>query len=143
MTLGYRFGKWLPHITYAQIDGKSSSFGAVGPGGDKAISCAMVQTTGGDCTPFGGAGSALFNFPVAVQSSITAGLRYELNDSAAIKIEHSVIDVETDQAKLSETNNPPDPAGIIINFGLFDTSFSNPSPTKKVGVTSIALDIIF
>jgi len=30
------------------------------------------------------------NFPVPIQTSITAGLRYEVNDSAALKIEYQV-----------------------------------------------------
>ncbi len=80
----------------------------------------------------------LFNFPVSLQTSITAGLRYELNDSAALKIEYSVVDVERDASEIASANNP-----FGINFGLFDTSFTNPSPTDDVGITSIALDVIF
>ena len=113
-TLGYRFGKWLPHITFASIDGKAST---VTP---EAI-------TGGPVD---------MNFPVAIQTSVTYGLRYEINDSAALKIEHSVVDVEQDTNELANANQ-------IMNFGLFDTSFSNAPPTEKVGVTSIALDVIF
>lgn len=127
-TLGYRFGKWLPHITYAAIDGKPSTFEA----GTPAVTCAST-TTAGPC--MAGPGTALMNFPVSIQTSITYGLRYELNDSAALKIEHSVVDVENDPSKIDHPFN--------INFGLFDTSFTNPSPTEKVGVTSIALDVIF
>jgi hypothetical protein len=91
-------------------------------------------------TPFGpaNAGDPLFNFPIPIQSSVTAGLRYEVNDSAALKVEYSVVDVETDPAEVAKSGNP-----FNINFGLFDTSFTNPSPAKKVGVTSIALDVIF
>jgi hypothetical protein len=133
-TFGYRFGKWLPHITFASIEGKSSS---VNPG---AVSCAASTGTGGCNTPLGNVpgGTPLFNFPVPIQTSITAGLRYEVNDSAALKIEYSMVDVETDPAEIAKSNNP-----FNINFGLFDTSFTGASPTEKVGITSIALDVIF
>ncbi len=136
-TIGYRMGKWLPHITVAAIEGQSST---ITPG---AVSCAASETSG--CATPGGtlnAGDPLFNFPVQLQTSVTAGLRYEVNDSAALKIEYSVVDVETDQNELAAANQPGFP-GQRINFGLFDTSFTNPSPTDKVGVTSIALDVIF
>ena len=135
-TFGYRVGKWLPHITFASIDGTASS---VGPA---AISCAASS---GGCpniaAAFGYPGvpatTPLFNFPVAIQSSVTYGLRYEMNDSAALKIEYSVVDVEKDPAKLAE-------AGQMFNFGLFDADFENLAPpTDKVGVASIALDVIF
>ena len=133
-TLGYRFGKWLPHITFASIDGKASS--ETDASGNFAVTCG--DGTGVAC----GGNLSLMNFPVAVQTSVTYGLRYEINDSAALKIEHSVVDVENDQAELDGSNNPVGPGGII-NFGLFDTSFTNAAPTEKVGVTSIALDVVF
>jgi len=37
------------------------------------------------------------NFPVSIQTSVTAGLRYELNDSAALKMEYEVVDVNNNQ----------------------------------------------
>ncbi len=114
-TLGYRFGKWLPHITFASIDGKAST-----------VTPTAITASSTD----------VMNFPIAIQTSITYGLRYELNDSAALKIEHSVVDVEQDANELASANQG-------MNFGLFDTSFSNAPPTEKVGVTSIALDVIF
>lgn len=133
-TLGYRFGKWLPHVTYAVIDGETST---VSPG---AVSCAASSSAGCDLDGPGPAlpvtaGTPLMNFPVSIQTSITYGLRYELNDSAALKIEHSVVDVENDP------NNIDHPFGI--NFGLFDNSFTGQAPTEKVGVTTIALDVVF
>ncbi len=131
-TLGYRIGKWLPHLTYATIDGKAST---VTP---QAVSCGSANC---DLTPLGipqsvTGGSPLFNFPIAIQSSITAGLRYEVNDSAALKIEYAVVDVENDPNALAEANQQ-------FNFGLFDTSFVLMPPKDKVGVASIALDVIF
>jgi hypothetical protein len=131
-TLGYRIGKWLPHITYALIEGKASTYS---PG---AVSCAA---SGSSCvTPLGTvpAGTPLFNFPVPLQSSVTAGLRYEVNDSAALKMEYSLVDVNTNASDLADSNNP-----FGINYGLFTTSFTGTSPTKKVGIASVALDVIF
>jgi hypothetical protein len=137
-TLGYRIGKWLPHITYATIDGKAST---ITPG---AVECAASSGTvagGGGClTPLGAVdgGTPLFNFPIAVQTSITAGLRYEVNDSSALKFEYSVVDVENDPNELASTNNP-----LGVNYGLFNTDFTLAPPKDKVGVASIALDVIF
>ncbi len=128
-TLGYRFGKWLPHITYASIDGKAST--ATDASGNYAVTCA--DGTGVAC---GTPDQNIMNFPVAIQTSVTYGLRYEINDSAALKIEHSVVDVEQDANVLADANQG-------MNFGLFDTSFTSAAPTEKVGVTSIALDVVF
>ena len=118
-TLGYRFGNLLPHITYATIDGTAST---VTPG----------AITGGPLPPEG------INFPIAVQTSITAGLRYEVNDSAALKFEYSAVDVEDDPNELASTNNP-----FGANYGLFNTDFTKASPDGTVGVYSVALDVIF
>ncbi len=137
-TLGYRFGKWLPHITFASIDGEASTYGL--STGEGAVECGQSAATC-DLSPMGGSavpsGTGFMNFPIAIQSSVTYGLRYEINDSAALKIEHSVVDVEQDMSELSGANQ-------MFNFGLFDSNFETMSPpTEKVGVTSIALDVIF
>lgn len=137
-TFGYRMGKWLPHLTIASIEGEAGESASV------AVTCSNAV---GDCATLNGAfglGTSgtgalnLTNFPVPVQTSVTAGLRYEVNDSAALKIEYSVVDIETEFSELSTPGNP-----FGINFGLFDTSFTNPPPTEKVGIVSIALDVIF
>jgi hypothetical protein len=134
-TLGYRIGKWLPHLTYATIDGKASTYSP------EAVSCG--EAAGCDLTPVGNpvtvpGGTPLFNFPIAVQTSITAGLRYEVNDSAALKFEYAVVDVENDPNELASTNNP-----LGVNYGLFNTDFTLAPPKDKVGIASIALDVIF
>ena len=121
-TFGYRFGKWMPHITFASIDGEAST---VTPG-------AVEVTSIGGPVPQG----TTFNFTVAIQTSITAGLRYEVNDSAALKIEYQVVDVEDDPAELAAANQQ-------ANYGLFNTDFTKQSPTDKVGIISVALDVIF
>jgi hypothetical protein len=131
-TFGYRFGKWMPHITFAAIDGEASTVGlATGEG--------AISVPG-----FGG----VMNFPVAIQTSVTAGLRYEVNDSAALKFEYMVVDVETDQQELGDANQPGGPGfGVpYVNYGLFNTDFSafpDNLPTDKVGIMSVALDVIF
>ncbi len=125
-TLGYRFGKFMPHITFASIDGDAST---VTPG-------AVVINAGEP------AAGAMFNFPVAIQTSITAGLRYEVNDSAALKFEYMVVDVETDQQALADANQPGMP-GALANYGLFNTNFAQSPPQGQVGIMSVALDVIF
>ena len=128
-TLGYRIGKWLPHLTYATIDGKAS---LVNP---PAVTCADPSgcNLGPVTVPDGG---GISNFPVAIQTSVTAGLRYEVNDSAALKFEYAVVDVENDPQELAQANQQ-------TNYGLFDTNFLLAPPKDKVGVASIALDVIF
>jgi hypothetical protein len=122
-TLGYRIGKWLPHITYATIDGKASTVGLAT--GDGAVTGPGIPVPPGS-----------FNFPVAIQTSVTAGLRYEVNDSAALKFEYAVVDVENDPAELADANQG-------VNYGLFNTDFTLAPPSDTVGIASIALDVIF
>ena len=120
-TLGYRFGKFLPHITFASIDGEAS---VVQPGAVTGATSALPVPGGS------------FNFPVPIQTSITAGLRYEVNDSAALKIEYQVVDLEQDPAELQAANQG-------FNYGLFNTNFSQSPPQNDVGIMSVALDVIF
>jgi len=126
-TVGYRFGKFLPHITFASISGEASTFGL--STGNGAITDGNVPSA----LPVPG-GS--LNFPIQIQTSITAGLRYEVNDSAALKIEYQVVDVEQDPAELAAANQG-------FNYGLFNTNFSQSPPQSKVGIMSVALDVIF
>ena len=123
-TLGYRFGKWLPHLTFASVTGEASTVGLPADG------VAEVLT--------GPAAGFQLNYPVPIQTSITAGLRYEVNDSAALKIEYMVVDVETDQQTLSDANEPGN-----FNYGLFNTNFDQAGPQNQVGIMSVALDVIF
>jgi hypothetical protein len=118
-TLGYRIGKFLPHLTYASIDGTAST---KTPG--------VAQVTSGPAT------GASFNFPVPIQTSITAGLRYEVNDSAALKIEYEVVNIAQDAKSLSEAHQQ-------TNYGLFNTDFNRQPPQSNVGIVSVALDVIF
>ena len=95
ITLGYRMGKYLPHVTFATIDSE--------PAG------------------------AVPNFSQgARQDSVTLGLRYELNDSAALKMEYQTTELE---------NN----AG---NIGLYQP-FSSALAEDKMSLLSVAVDIIF
>ncbi len=91
LTLGYRMGKYLPHITVANSES----------------------------TPFAGGGGN----PGVNQDSITLGLRYELNQVAALKME--VQSIEPSEA---------------AQAGLFNGSLIN---TNKANMLSIAVDVIF
>ena len=121
-TFGYRIGKFLPHITFASVEGEASTVG--------------LPTAGAATVATGMATGVNLNFPVAVQTSITAGLRYEVNDSAALKVEYMVVDVEQDPSELAAANE-------MFNFGLFNTNFDQAGPQDKVGIFSVALDVIF
>ena len=103
VTLGYRMGKYLPHVTFATIDSDPS--GAFDP------------NFGGPGVPGPSQG--------ARQESITLGLRYELNDSAALKMEYQTTELE---------NN----AG---NLGLYQPFAS--LEEDKMSLVSVAVDIIF
>ncbi len=124
-TFGYRMGKFLPHLTLASVKGEGSTVGLATNSG---------AVTGPNGAPIPGLGS--LNFPVAIQTSITAGLRYEVNDSAALKVEYMLVDVEQDPSELAAANQG-------FNYGLFDTNFSQLGPQDKVGILSVALDVIF
>jgi hypothetical protein len=139
VTLGYRFGKFFPHITFASIEGEASTIGIGSNGG--AITGPIDNAPGGTGLPtpltLGPPGSPTsLNFPVQIQTSITAGLRYEVNDSAALKVEYQVVDVEQDMSELQKANQS-------FNYGLFNTDFSRAAPQDKVGILSIALLVIF
>ena len=124
-TIGYRFGKWLPHLTFASITGEASTVGLPDNGAAVLTPPAVLPD-----------GSTSVNFPVPIQTSITAGLRYEVNDSAALKIEYQVVDVEQDPQTLQDANQ-------AFNYGLFNTNFEMIGPQEKVGIMSVALDVIF
>ena len=126
-TFGYRMGKWLPHITIAAIDGDFAT------GGNAAVTCAAPLGCNATTVAFGAVafpGGA--QFPYKEQTSITAGARYELNDSAALKFEYQVVDVES-------KNNTP----AFQNFGLFTPTFAGAATSEKIGIASFALDVIF
>jgi len=99
VTLGYRMGKYLPHLTFATID----SDPAAAPG---------VATQG------------------ARQETITLGLRYELNDSAALKMEYASITLE---------DNPGN-TGLFSTLDLQDGSAFESDTTSLI---SVAIDVIF
>ena len=89
LTLGYRMGKYLPHITVANSES----------------------------TPFVGGGN-----PGVNQDSITLGLRYELNEAAALKME--LQSIEPSQ---------------VTESGLFNGALTD----DKANMISIAVDVIF
>lgn len=131
-TFGYRFGKWMPHITFASIEGEASLVG-INDGTNSGVASLTNAVNGTDV--FYAPGLNTINFPAPTQTSITAGLRYEVNDSAALKVEYQVIDVEQDNLE-ADTNHG-------FNYGLFNTNFTKVGPQENVGILSVALDVIF
>jgi len=96
VTLGYRMGKYLPHITYATIDSE--------PAGTPA-----QMYSQGDR-----------------QDTITVGLRYEINDSTALKMEYAQVELEA----------------FLGNDGLYN-GVSSALKEDKASVISVAVDVIF
>jgi hypothetical protein len=131
-TFGYRFGKWMPHITFASIEGEASLVG-ISDGNNSGVA-SLASINGPFFIDPGGTLNTI-NFPAPTQTSITAGVRYEVNDSAALKIEYQVIDVEQDNL-VADTNH-------AFNYGLFNTNFTKVGPQESVGIMSVALDVIF
>ncbi len=99
VTLGYRMGKYLPHLTFATID--SDPIGAFNP-------ATMGPSQG------------------ARQDTITLGLRYELNDSAALKMEYAQIQLENNTG----------------NIGLFQP-ISSQFESDTTSMLSVSVDVIF
>ena len=96
VTLGYRMGKYLPHITYSTIDSEPAGTTAAGYSqGDR-------------------------------QESITVGLRYEINDSTALKMEYATVELEA----------------FAGNDGLYNGVTSGLTE-DKASVISMAVDVIF
>ncbi|VAW70296.1 hypothetical protein MNBD_GAMMA10-2612 [hydrothermal vent metagenome] len=113
VTLGYRMGKYLPHLTFATIDSD--------PAG--AYTCGS-PTDASSCGPRQG----------ARQDSITLGLRYELNESAALKIEYQQIELEDNVGNY----------GLFQPFSLNDPLNSSTSLIEdKTSLISVAIDVIF
>lgn len=100
ITLGYRMNKYLPHITFATADASP-----IGP---------FVPNNGG---PSQG----------VQQESITLGLRYELNDSAALKMEYAIIELDN----------------VLGNRGLFQPTLTSGLDNSKTNLISVAVDVIF
>ena len=102
LTLGYRMGKYLPHLTFAAIDSDPA-----GP--------PNTHTQG------------------ARQETVTLGLRYELNDSAALKMEYAQI------VREDELFNP----GLFSSFDLEDVPNGNAFESDTTSLVSVAIDVIF
>lgn len=119
VTLGYRFGKYLPHITFATSDADT----VTAPGGANGFAVANS----------------------IIQDSITLGLRYELNDSAALKIEYQVVDIDFDESINNQAAVTAASAGgpvpVAAGNGLFTAGQFLTDDTT--GIFSVAIDVIF
>jgi len=101
VTVGYRMGNFLPHLTIANSE----------------------------ATPLAGASqSPLTPSPGSSQDSITLGVRYEINDSAAFKFEVQSIEPDLDNSTSS---------------GLFNTVPTDFAAGDSATLISAAVDVIF
>lgn len=102
LTIGYQMGKYLPHVTIASSDGEI--FTGSLPAGITAAATPLTQ------------------------DSLTYGLRYDLNDSVALKFEYQIIDLTPDSGD---------------GFGSIDANTVTPGSVDSYSVTTFAMDMIF
>lgn len=116
---GYRFGSLTPYLGYAKVraHGATSDAGlplAGLPPRPRAIAAAL------------NAGLNMYLATIPVQSSISAGLRWDLMTDAALKVQY-------DRARPGAGSR-----GTLINLDL-----ANFRPRQTVHVASLALDFVF
>ncbi len=87
LAYGRRFGKWQPHITYAQIKSRA----AIIPGAND--------------NPIAGLAQSIADGIAATSDSITIGLRYDFNPFAALKLEYQSIDRQEGKASILQDNS--------------------------------------
>ncbi|MDQ1363908.1 MAG: hypothetical protein QG652_1770, partial [Pseudomonadota bacterium] len=114
VTLGYRFGKFMPHITFAHSEAEPLAFDPTNPISAFASMVAINQDT------------------------LTLGMRYEINDSAAFKLEWS-------QISLDETTMPTALNGYVGSNGLYADSITSFGivPEAKSNMIGMSVDVIF
>lgn len=121
VTLGYRMGKYMPHITYAASD--SDPAAPFFCGNPPAAPTPTSGTNFNTCPSQG-----------ARQNSITLGLRYEINDSTALKMEYQTIELDQNAGNIGLYQPfSVDQAGAIP-FALTE---------DKAKMISMTVDIIF
>jgi len=102
VTVGYQMGKFLPHLTLGTSEGDDYT-GALPPG----VTAARMPRT---------------------QDSAALGLRYDIDDSVALKFEYQIVD-------LTE--------GKGDGFGIIDENVTTPGSIDSYNVISVAMDVIF
>jgi len=103
LTLGYQMGKYLPHVTFGTSSGDEY------PAADPTPTLAPAA------------------LPVT-QDSVALGLRYDVDDSVALKFEYQVINLEENKGD---------------GFGSIDDNVAIPNSVDSYDVISIAMDVIF
>ncbi|MCW8933713.1 MAG: hypothetical protein OQK98_03220 [Gammaproteobacteria bacterium] len=101
LTLGYQMGKYLPHVTFGTSDGDNYT------------------------------GALPANIPGArlpvTQDTTTLGLRYDVNESVALKFEYQIVNLEENKGD---------------GFGSIDDNVI-PNTVDSFDVISVAMDVIF
>ena len=124
VTVGYRFGKVMPHLTFSEYKTKE----------DYSVALATIPNINtGDAaidTQLQGAYTQIINFNTANQQSITAGLRYDFMPKAALKLEWQ--HVVPDEA--SSLLSPPFEGEGAIYMG---------QDLDDVDLFTLAIDVIF
>ncbi len=113
MTFGYQYQSWLPYVTFASNGGESNY-----------AFLDSVTTAAETFQPN----------PLILQDSISFGLRYDINDYAAIKFEVKNVD---------PTLDPALGAGAFNAGWSIDTTGAGGVTDDKYNVASITYDMIF
>lgn len=115
VTLGYRIGKFMPHITFAHSE--ADPLAPTGPTDPISYFASIVAIN---------------------QDTLTLGFRYEINDSAAFKMEWS-------QISLDEDTMPSAANGYVGGNGLYADSITSFGivPEAKSNMISMSVDVIF
>ena len=87
VTGGYRLGRLQPYVTWATLDSETHRPSSVPPSGLPAPLAAAVNAANG------GLAAALWAAAPS-QNSIALGLRWDVLDGAAVKVEYQHIDLE-------------------------------------------------
>jgi len=129
VTLGYRMGKFLPHITYAVADSDPKSLSPMCLDVNNPLTCGPSQG--------------------ARQNSITLGLRYEINDSTALKMEFQTVELDNNAANFGLYQpTPVNAAGVPITTTACGGTTCTPAGQAQftddtASIISVAVDIIF
>lgn len=116
VTVGYQMGKFLPHVTLGTSEGDDY----LGP-----VPASLSAAIGGPVPA---------RAPIT-QDSIALGLRYDVDDSVALKFEYQLVDLESGKGdgfgSIDANNNQ-----LPFNPGTPDT-------IDSYSVISVAMDVIF
>ncbi|WP_438862293.1 porin [Neptunicella sp.] len=107
-SLGYRLGKWMPHLTYGKAKSDRNTAIAANFNG-------IMFPLNGNMVPANLVVQNVLDSQLFEYTSITAGVKYDLTDSAVLKVEYSRFSDIYDASSSTGLGTPDDKAST----GLF------------------------